>query len=49
MTILFCLASFVAGAVAMAVYSLTHGSQVAKLGAEIMGELAKVKQHIGLK
>ena len=44
MTLLFTgLAGFIAGAGAMALYSLTHGSQVAKLGADIMGEFAKLK------
>lgn len=49
MTLIALLGGFVAGAAVMAVYNLTHGDKVSKLGAHIMGELAKIKDHIGLK
>lgn len=49
MIVVYLLAGFVLGAIAMAIYSLTHGSQVAKLGADVMGELAKIKEKVGIK
>lgn len=46
MTIIALLGGFILGAAAMAVYDLTHTSQVSKLGADIMSEFQKLKAKV---